>query len=1133
MMSSASESALKAIPEGATEIDLKDAGIDVAELERVCGALKKNMTVQRLDLSNNMKLDARAGVALRSLLQVNASIEEVELSGCKWIGSEGIKQLCKALQLNLCLKSLGLRSTGVGPEAAKELSFSLKKNRSLEQLVLRDNSLGIEGAQHLASAIEVNDCLTQLDISDCEIGDEGAVRLSESLRMNKSIEKLDMWRNKIGERGIAHLRLAVAENSTISSLNAENVIHRATPLKRKKKGESSIPEDPFQKRLLQLQQCLFGCGVEFTEEAFRLASEETDLFAWDLSIIVDDLHQAEEPSGLLEALFSKKLWLQCQDHSPMAHVFLKNRESQEGVEAICTRFLNKMSLEDGRALFRAKDRDGRTFRSLASGHANPRVVAWAKSYGTYLGCYEIVEGPPVHESRTCAVHFATDITNEQEVALKIMKDEVQYKNEIKSRGLSVISDQDVCEWSNDNSELKYVVPVIRAHVKDQCIVMPRATRSLFESINTEQFVARQLGKIRSIARSLAIALQELKENNRIHADVKPRNFVRVSKSESSTFCAENGKLEQNPAWRACRQIDQEESDVEKWKLIDLDASVKLGEQAGEKYSSGYCPPELARSLFAPEGRGSVEAKTSFDVWSFGAILFQMLSGTKLFMVDETDDNLITFEDKAELCNWIVIDKDRLNRIHNSEWPRWEEEFAKDLVRGCLMGDPEERFSFEAVLAHPFFQTGRAATPSRNETKEGGISFQVHVGDERKNSLPQMLKAKKELRILHPQRFHFFLSHMQKEAAGIVKDLYLNLNHARCSAWIDMHAEQLTAESMRQGVENSSFYVLVLTKNVLFRPFCMMELYWAIKHHSSKHRNPCNGRLLFVVEDDPRFSPWNEEVDVPWLEGEGLSESYLETVRMLKDGLSSLLDHEKDPGLTADTILELAKKCIANGVRIPYRRRSYEEEAMIERILSASLFHSPLSLRKTAAMKKLESGESTASSLGQIPDDQKFQKRDLFILHHESGHENAKRICDAVRADPYVEVHGFHVRLEPQLIARAMVQKIERKMKPESLLLIMLKENLFKGNQVLQAILRNWICKDGRPCVVLQENWQFGGEEQESIESLLRSTLFEMTEIMPFRHNVHEFEAMIREAERRLMMGAAKFQSSRITGKSVK
>jgi serine/threonine protein kinase len=135
-----------------------------------------------------------------------------------------------------------------------------------------------------------------------------------------------------------------------------------------------------------------------------------------------------------------------------------------------------------------------------------------------------------------------------------------------------------------------------------------------------------------------------------HCDLKPRNFVRIGGS---------------------------------WKLIDFDAACVGGSRAGMKYSTAYAPPELVQLLLRPmvttselrrtlsakqrecagessaarrreyeqqivgmekqlalveriEANGvdlmerTVKAHATFDVWSFGVIMYHLLTGGQLF-----------------------------------------------------------------------------------------------------------------------------------------------------------------------------------------------------------------------------------------------------------------------------------------------------------------------------------------------------------------------------------------------------------------------------------------------------------------------------------------------------------------------
>ena len=71
---------------------------------------------------------------------------------------------------------------------------------------------------------------------------------------------------------------------------------------------------------------------------------------------------------------------------------------------------------------------------MAKASANDRLQNWGKTYGKFLGRYELT-GQPIHCSATCLVICAFDITHQEPkpVALKLMHNQAEYEREIKMR----------------------------------------------------------------------------------------------------------------------------------------------------------------------------------------------------------------------------------------------------------------------------------------------------------------------------------------------------------------------------------------------------------------------------------------------------------------------------------------------------------------------------------------------------------------------------------------------------------------------------------------------------------------------------------------------------------------------------
>jgi hypothetical protein len=130
-------------------------------------------------------------------------------------------------------------------------------------------------------------------------------------------------------------------------------------------------------------------------------------------------------------------------------------------------------------------------------------------------------------------------------------------------------------------------------------------------------------------------------------------------------------------------------------LIDLDASATIGEYAGLKFSSGYVPPEL---LVEQAGivtfRPSIPASSSFDMWSFGVVLFELFSGVKLF--ETTGEGNVTDNDTLQLIKTFEgeFKRKKLNLIKDT--------MARNLVAQLLHIDATKRITASKVLNHSFF-----------------------------------------------------------------------------------------------------------------------------------------------------------------------------------------------------------------------------------------------------------------------------------------------------------------------------------------------------------------------------------------------------------------------------------------------
>ncbi|KAF0685554.1 Aste57867_22586 [Aphanomyces stellatus] len=312
----------------------------------------------------------------------------------------------------------------------------------------------------------------------------------------------------------------------------------------------------------------------------------------------------------------------------------------------------------------------------------------------------------------CRQHFGGKL----KVAMKFMRNSSEYDREIETRK-QLKSDIVVHQLpSVEQCLFQAHLPTLNINVDlsmaSYChvLVMPAADRSLEDIFLKER---PDDNKIKSLLSEVLLGIKIMDENGLVHGDLKKLNVLRVQ-----------------------NQL----------KLIDFDAAVRVNQPLGAKVSSGILPPEMFYNLDTADDMikynaywehqshetskrkksqvkctfvvkafrdgcdvnalpySLVKATTAVDMWSFGCMVFQMLSGQELVPTDINQNVVLDSMHKA--ATW--TDEKLGQRIDTFI----ADEDAQDLIKRLLVVDPTKRWSATAALNHPFF-TGIKDTSALN------------------------------------------------------------------------------------------------------------------------------------------------------------------------------------------------------------------------------------------------------------------------------------------------------------------------------------------------------------------------------------------------------------------------------------
>ncbi len=308
--------------------------------------------------------------------------------------------------------------------------------------------------------------------------------------------------------------------------------------------------------------------------------------------------------------------------------------------------------------------------------------------GTRFGVYEVTAA--IGEGGMGQVYLATDTMLGRQVAIKILPD-------------AFAADPD--RVARFEREAKTLASLNHPHIAAIYAVEKSAVRhalvmELVEGDDLSQRIARgaiPLDEALPIAKQIAEALEAAHEQGIIHRDLKPAN-IKV-RPDGTVKVLDFGLA------KAMEPTGALSASVSMSPTITTPAMTQAGIILG---TAAYMAPEQAR------GR-AVDRRA--DIWSFGVVLYEMLSGQRAFKGEDTTDTIAAVVNKEP--DWAALPA-------NTPAP------IRKLLRRCLEKDRQRRLTdagvarleIEEALASPLAIESAVTASARSSTPRRRLAWFV-------------------------------------------------------------------------------------------------------------------------------------------------------------------------------------------------------------------------------------------------------------------------------------------------------------------------------------------------------------------------------------------------------------------------
>ncbi|PHH74042.1 hypothetical protein CDD80_3404 [Ophiocordyceps camponoti-rufipedis] len=257
-----------------------------------------------------------------------------------------------------------------------------------------------------------------------------------------------------------------------------------------------------------------------------------------------------------------------------------------------------------------------------------------------------------------------------------------------------------------------------------------------------------LDATRRYARQIFVALDYMRKNHIIHADLKPDNILVGTPSRLSRIPRQRNRALAETA-SAPRQINDNRQIL---KICDFGTAIDRSDAATAH--AQVTPYLVSRFYRAPEVILGMDYDYSVDMWSIGCTLFELFTGKILFPGADNNQMLKIIFEKRGRMHWKLYKRGRLSNLYFDDQERFisvevdrstnkltqramtfpaarhlgsridevirdlktpanrqsVDQFM-DLLDKCLLLHPEKRITPAAALRHPFLKPPTPAAPA--------------------------------------------------------------------------------------------------------------------------------------------------------------------------------------------------------------------------------------------------------------------------------------------------------------------------------------------------------------------------------------------------------------------------------------